>query len=277
MAQAAGTDFPRPRTQIAGTVEVVAAYLPDYATRQTRSATDRQPLLDVRRPSPWSPTSHPDQAMSAWPTPSATAGIGVRGRGQPRYAGVARQQLDRRLLRGRHPRRRAVHPRCLQPGARGGAEGTERHGFRTRRQRRRDQPHHPPGRWPRPSHSQPASRFGRPSARHRGYRDAIVTHLSFASMPCSRTPALARYYQNAMASNPLRHRLGPRPTSGPTSASTTNAWLTAACPRLGAATDVSFTFSQSGQSPVEATGMPSMRDRTRLRRALSCEPPALGR
>ena len=38
-------------------------------------------------------------------------GVGWRRQKATATPGAARQQLDRRLLRRRHPRRRAVHPR----------------------------------------------------------------------------------------------------------------------------------------------------------------------
>ena len=73
---------------------------------------------------------------------------GAPGREQPRPGHHPRQQLLRRLLRERRARRRAVLPRPLQPRARRGAEGTERHDLRARRRRRRRQPRDQGGRLP---------------------------------------------------------------------------------------------------------------------------------
>ena len=68
------------------------------------------------------------------------------GREQSRPGHHPRQQLVRRLLRQRRPRRRAVLPRPLQPRARRGAEGAERDDLRPRRRRRRHQPRDEGGR-----------------------------------------------------------------------------------------------------------------------------------
>ena len=62
------------------------------------------------------------------------------GREQPRRRGDSRQPLLGRLLPQRHPRRRAVLPRPLQPRSRRGAEGAQRPGLRPRQRRRRHQP-----------------------------------------------------------------------------------------------------------------------------------------
>ena len=110
------------------------------------------------------------------------------GREQSRPGGHPRQQLVGRLLRQRRARRRAVLPRPLQPRARRGAEGTERHDLRPRRRRRRDQPR---------------DQGGRLHAAARGHRCRAARTATSASPPTStsRSATSVAFRLNGMYEN----------------------------------------------------------------------------
>ena len=85
-------------------------------------------------PGPEHPQPHrPDALRAGCCDPS--------GRRQPRRTRDPRRRFQRQLLRQRFSRRRAVLPRHLQRPERRSAEGPGGAGVRTRRRRRRGQPH----------------------------------------------------------------------------------------------------------------------------------------